>query len=101
MRDDIGSIAISLLVLVAIAFARPHEAHCPRSFWLDEGVRASGDYECAAIVPELGARGPRGGWVDVSAAPALRLLGHVYCDAGERATTSDGVTALCAIGGAW
>ena len=99
MKDDLGSIVISILVPLVIVVSRPRAARCPHGMWLDQGVRASGSYECAPLTPEQWELGPRGGWVDTSPAPIGRLFGRVFCDAGERALTTDGVDVFCAIGG--
>lgn len=100
MRDDLGSIVISLVVLLVVVVSRPRRAECPRGWWLDAGVRAGGDYECAPLTPEQWREGPRGGWVDTSSATSARILGHVFCAAGERALTTNGAGVACAIGGA-
>jgi hypothetical protein len=99
MKDDIGSIAIALLVCFVVVLARPRDASCPHGHWLDTGVRGDGSFECAPLAPEEWQRGPRGGWVDTSPALAGRLFGRVFCDPGERAVTTDGVDVFCAIGG--
>jgi hypothetical protein len=100
VRDDIGSIVISFFVLLVVVVSRPRAARCPHGMWLDCGVRSSGDYECVPLTPEQGRTGPRGGWVDTSSAPAVKIFGRVFCEMGERARTVDGATVFCgAIGG--
>jgi len=91
MRDDIGSIVISLVVLLVVAIARPRSAACPKAYWLDEGVRADGRYRCACMTPEQ--------WDAAGELEPFAIDGRVYCEQGVRAVTNDGVTVVCAIGG--
>jgi hypothetical protein len=46
MLEDLGSIAVSLVILLLVAIAvSPRRAECPRGYWLN-GVRPSGAFEC-------------------------------------------------------
>lgn len=54
MLEDLGGVAVSLVILLLVAFVfSPRRAECPRGYWIN-GVRPSGSFECVRDArPEL------------------------------------------------
>lgn len=71
---------LSPLLLLLAALLRPSSARCPRSTYLDLGVRSSGEYRCAPLDGE-----------------GMTWAARVYCRG--RAVTEDGVSVICSKGG--
>jgi hypothetical protein len=83
---------VSLLLLLVASMLRPTRANCPPRWWLHEGVRATGEFQCAPLPPEpIGDRDL--GFHDVE------LRSRIYCTGGHRAITVDGVAVGCQPGG--
>lgn len=79
---------VSLLLLLVGAVVRPSHAHCPQSWWLHKGVRASGEYSCAPLPPDgVGDRDLKPQNIDLDS--------RVYCTGGSVAITNDGRTVGC------
>ena len=97
--DDIGYWLLSIAVLVVVAFARPERAACPHGFWLDEGVRASGEFECRELGTFHEKRSAHGGWTDDSPVPTGKIESRVYCTNGTRPIVVSGVEVACQRGG--
>jgi len=88
-------VLLSLLVFFVAAVTRPRTARCPRGWWLDEGVRPDGTYECSPLPPPKWRRSPRGGWEDESADDDGAIGGRVYCTGGSVPVDVDGIAVSC------
>lgn len=88
-------VILSLLVFFVAGITRPTRARCPRGWWLPEGVRPSGVYECAPIRPARWVRTRRGGWIDASSDAASGFEGEIYCTGGAVPVVVDGVAVSC------
>lgn len=91
--DDLVFALVTAVVIIAGTIQRPTSARCPDRWYLDTGIRPSGDFRC---VPELrgGVNDPAGG-IDTAVQPPGQIESRVFCDRGSRPVVADYRTVAC------
>lgn len=80
---EVASTLGSIFLLLWAMAAHPQHASCPRGWWLPEGARPDGRYECRPGV--RGGLDDAPGTADTAVQPPGWLDGRVYCTGGSRA----------------
>jgi hypothetical protein len=93
---QLALLPLSLIMMLLSAMCQYQRGGCPPGWYVD-GCQANGVYACHIDPPpEIPARGPRGGWVDLSQPLDLEYRSRIYCTGGAvPISLPDGRTVGC------
>lgn len=85
--NDLLGLLLSVFMLAVSCSVRPVRAVCPPAWYLNAGIRPTGDFQCA---PSLvgGVLDPAGG-VDTAVQPPGAIVSKIYCTNGQEPIVVD------------
>jgi len=80
---EVVSCLLSICILLSAFITRPVAARCPAGWYVDSGIRRSGEFSCRPQIVGDPLYDGAGGYPERGVQPPGRLRGHIYCTGGS------------------